>query len=75
MEREGSSAFRKEADIAFRGGRLVRPEVRFLVPLRPGKMFGGGFNFAGHLEVNPSGVLPEEPFFFSKLPSSVMDPG
>jgi 2,4-diketo-3-deoxy-L-fuconate hydrolase len=72
--RDGLARAAEEAEAASREGRLVRPE-RVLAPLRPGKMFGGGINFAGHLEKNPGAKLPEEPFFFSKLPSSVIGPG
>jgi 2-keto-4-pentenoate hydratase/2-oxohepta-3-ene-1,7-dioic acid hydratase in catechol pathway len=67
--REGLARAAAEAE----SGSSVRPE-RVLAPLRPGKMFGGGINFAGHLEENPGATLPEEPFFFSKLPSSVIGP-
>jgi 2,4-diketo-3-deoxy-L-fuconate hydrolase len=70
----GTARLRDEAEAAAREGRLVEPQ-RVLAPLRPGKMFGGGINFAGHLEENPGATLPEEPFFFSKLPSSVIGPG
>lgn len=71
---DGRERVRAETDAAVRDESLVRPE-RVLAPLRPGKMFGGGINFAGHLEENPGAQLPEEPFFFSKLPSSVIGPG
>jgi 2-keto-4-pentenoate hydratase/2-oxohepta-3-ene-1,7-dioic acid hydratase in catechol pathway len=71
---EGARRLREEAEAAAGEGRLLQPE-RVLAPLRPGKMFGGGINFAGHLEENPGATLPEEPFFFSKLPSSVIGPG
>ena len=70
----GGERLLEERDAAVREGTLVQPE-RVLVPLRPGKMFGGGINFAGHLDENPGAKLPEEPFFFSKLPSSVIGPG
>lgn len=56
-------------------GMPVRPS-RVLAPIkRPGKIFGSGVNFRSHLDENPSGVLPEQPGFFSKLPSSVIGPG
>lgn len=56
-------------------GEPVQPD-RILAPVRrPGKIFGSGVNFRSHLEENPSGVLPEQPGFFSKLPSSVVGPG
>ena len=54
----------------------VGASAKVLAPVaRPGKIFGSGVNFKGHLEENPAGVLPEQPGFFSKLPSSVIDPG
>jgi 2-keto-4-pentenoate hydratase/2-oxohepta-3-ene-1,7-dioic acid hydratase in catechol pathway len=49
---------------------------RLLAPIpRPGKILCSGVNYASHSEENPSAVLPEEPFFFSKLPSAVIGPG
>lgn len=51
-------------------------EVRLLAPIpRPGKILCSGVNYMGHLEENPNAVLPEFPFFFSKLPSAVIGPG
>jgi 2-keto-4-pentenoate hydratase/2-oxohepta-3-ene-1,7-dioic acid hydratase in catechol pathway len=41
----------------------------------PSKLLFCGVNYASHLEENPSGVLPEEPFFFAKLPSAIIGPG
>lgn len=56
-------------------GDPVEPD-RTLAPIaRPGKILGSGVNFQGHLDENPNGVLPQEPEFFSKLPSSVVGPG
>jgi len=56
-------------------GEPVNP-TRILAPVeRPGKILGSGVNFRSHLDENPSGVLPEQPGFFSKLPSSVIGPG
>ena len=55
-------------------GEPVEPE-RMLAPIpRPGKILGSGVNFKNHLDENPAGVLPTRPFFFSKLPSSVIGP-
>jgi 2-keto-4-pentenoate hydratase/2-oxohepta-3-ene-1,7-dioic acid hydratase in catechol pathway len=49
---------------------------RLLAPVpRPGKIFGSGINYASHKEENPEAVMPVEPGFFSKLPSSVCGPG
>jgi 2,4-didehydro-3-deoxy-L-rhamnonate hydrolase len=49
--------------------------ARILAPLRPGKILCSGINYASHKEENPDAVMPEEPFFFSKLPSAVIGPG
>jgi 2-keto-4-pentenoate hydratase/2-oxohepta-3-ene-1,7-dioic acid hydratase in catechol pathway len=49
--------------------------ARILAPLRPGKILCSGINYASHKEENPDAVMPEEPFFFSKLPSAVVGPG
>jgi 2,4-didehydro-3-deoxy-L-rhamnonate hydrolase len=46
-----------------------------LAPIRPGKILCSGVNYASHAEENPDAKMPEEPFFFSKLPSSVIGPG
>jgi 2-keto-4-pentenoate hydratase/2-oxohepta-3-ene-1,7-dioic acid hydratase in catechol pathway len=52
----------------------VQPD-RILAPLRPGKILCSGINYASHKEENPDATMPEEPFFFSKLPSAVVGPG
>jgi 2,4-didehydro-3-deoxy-L-rhamnonate hydrolase len=41
---------------------------------RPGKILCSGINYRSHLEENPDAILPEEPFFFAKLPSAVIGP-
>jgi 2,4-didehydro-3-deoxy-L-rhamnonate hydrolase len=51
-------------------------EVKLLAPIpRPGKILCSGINYASHKEENPNAKMPEEPFFFSKLPSAVIGPG
>jgi 2-keto-4-pentenoate hydratase/2-oxohepta-3-ene-1,7-dioic acid hydratase in catechol pathway len=51
-------------------------EYRLLAPVpRPGKIFGSGINYASHKDENPGAVMPDEPGFFSKFPSSVVGPG
>lgn len=47
---------------------------RLLPPLAPGKILCAGVNYGAHLEENPQAVRPEEPTFFSKLPSAVIGP-
>jgi 2-keto-4-pentenoate hydratase/2-oxohepta-3-ene-1,7-dioic acid hydratase in catechol pathway len=51
------------------------PDAQLLAPIRPGKILCSGVNYASHVEENPNAVMPEEPFFFSKLPSAVIGPG
>jgi 2-keto-4-pentenoate hydratase/2-oxohepta-3-ene-1,7-dioic acid hydratase in catechol pathway len=49
---------------------------RLLAPIpRPGKIFGSGINYASHKDENPDAVMPGEPGFFAKFPSSVCGPG
>ena len=50
-------------------------EATPLAPIRPGKILCSGVNYASHADENPDAKMPEEPFFFSKLPSSVIGPG
>jgi 2-keto-4-pentenoate hydratase/2-oxohepta-3-ene-1,7-dioic acid hydratase in catechol pathway len=62
---------------ALSGGELgpAVDDARLLAPLpSPGKLLFCGVNYPGHLEENPGAVLPETPFFFSKLPSAVVGP-
>jgi len=44
------------------------------VPIRPGKVLCSGINYKGHAEENPNAKMPTEPFFFTKLPTSVVGP-
>jgi 2,4-diketo-3-deoxy-L-fuconate hydrolase len=50
-------------------------DAQLLAPIRPGKILCSGVNYASHADENPNAVMPEEPFFFSKLPSAVIGPG
>lgn len=51
--------------------------AKLLAPIRPGKMLCSGINYASHGEEARAANLPvpEEPFFFSKLPSAIIGPG
>jgi 2,4-didehydro-3-deoxy-L-rhamnonate hydrolase len=50
--------------------------LRLLAPIpRPGKILCSGINYRSHLQENPDAILPEEPFFFAKLPSAVIGAG
>jgi 2-keto-4-pentenoate hydratase/2-oxohepta-3-ene-1,7-dioic acid hydratase in catechol pathway len=64
---EGAAAAAERAEVV-EGATL-------LAPLRPGKILCSGVNYASHAEENPDATLPQEPFFFSKLPSAVIGPG
>lgn len=48
---------------------------RLLAPLRPGKILCSGVNYRSHGDENPDAKMPEEPFFFAKLPNAVGGPG
>ncbi len=49
--------------------------MQLLAPIpRPGKILCSGINYRSHLQENPEAILPEEPFFFAKLPSTVIGP-
>jgi 2-keto-4-pentenoate hydratase/2-oxohepta-3-ene-1,7-dioic acid hydratase in catechol pathway len=51
-------------------------EVKLLAPIpRPGKILCSGINYLSHKQENPNATLPDEPFFFSKVPSAVVGPG
>jgi 2,4-diketo-3-deoxy-L-fuconate hydrolase len=70
--REGERGLERAADAAGRGEPLVG--ARVLAPLRPGKILCSGINYASHKDENPDATMPDEPYFFSKLPSSVIGP-
>jgi 2-keto-4-pentenoate hydratase/2-oxohepta-3-ene-1,7-dioic acid hydratase in catechol pathway len=85
------AAFVRAGDAGLRAARqalehaTVRPDgafvhdpaaVKLRAPIaRPGKILCSGINYHGHLQENPKAKLPEEPFFFSKVPSAVIGPG
>jgi 2,4-diketo-3-deoxy-L-fuconate hydrolase len=66
LERARAAAERAEP---VEGATLLAP-----IPA-PGKILCSGINYASHKEENPDAVMPEEPFFFAKLPSAVIGPG
>jgi 2-keto-4-pentenoate hydratase/2-oxohepta-3-ene-1,7-dioic acid hydratase in catechol pathway len=53
--------------------RLKEVKVRAPI-LRPGKILCSGINYRSHQEENPGAKFPDEPFFFAKLPSTVIGP-
>lgn len=71
--RDGERGLERAAEAAERGEPVEG--ARLLAPLRPGKILCSGINYASHVQENPEAKMPEEPFFFSKLPSAVIGPG
>jgi len=71
--RDGRRGLEQAATAAERGEPVQG--ARLLAPLRPGKILCSGINYASHAEENPEAKMPEEPYFFSKLPSAVIGPG
>lgn len=68
----GAAALGKARDAL--AGAPVVADASPILPLRPGKVLCCGINYRGHAEENPNARMPEEPFFFAKLPSSVIGP-
>lgn len=56
------------------GPELPLQDARLKAPLKPGKILCSGINYHGHFEENPNATMPSEPFFFAKLPNSVIGP-
>ena len=54
--------------------RYPLTDVTLEVPIRPSKVLCSGINYKGHAEENPNAKMPTEPFFFTKLPTSVVGP-
>ena len=54
--------------------RYALSDVKLEAPIRPGKVLCSGINYKGHALENPNAKMPTEPFFFAKLPSSVVGP-
>jgi 2,4-diketo-3-deoxy-L-fuconate hydrolase len=71
---DGERGLERAREAAERG-QPVEPERLLAAVPRPGKILCSGINYASHREENPDAVFPDEPFFFSKLPSAVIGPG
>jgi 2,4-diketo-3-deoxy-L-fuconate hydrolase len=54
--------------------RYALSDIKLEAPVRPGKVLCSGINYKGHALENPNAKMPTEPFFFAKLPSSVVGP-
>ncbi|MFQ8432784.1 fumarylacetoacetate hydrolase family protein [Amaricoccus sp. W119] len=72
--REGQPALERIRAGLAHAPRHALANVRLEVPLRPGKVLCSGINYRGHARENPNAKMPDEPFFFAKLPSSVVGP-
>jgi 2,4-diketo-3-deoxy-L-fuconate hydrolase len=70
---DGAEGLERAAAAAEAGSPVE--DARLLAPLRPGKILCSGINYASHREENPEAKMPEEPFFFAKLPSALSGPG
>jgi 2-keto-4-pentenoate hydratase/2-oxohepta-3-ene-1,7-dioic acid hydratase in catechol pathway len=70
---DGPSGLERAAAAADASGPVA--DATLLAPIRPGKILCSGVNYASHADENPNATMPEEPFFFSKLPSAVIGPG
>ena len=71
---DGERGLERAREAAERG-QQVEPERLLAAVPRPGKILCSGINYRSHKEENPDAVFPDEPFFFSKLPSAVIGPG
>ena len=70
----GAAAFAKVRELVGDAPRHALADVRMEAPIRPGKVLCSGVNYKAHAEENPNAVMPTEPFFFAKLPSSIVGP-
>lgn len=59
---------------AVTGPKVALSSVRLLTPLKdPSKILCSGINYRAHA-AEGTGIVPDEPFFFAKVPSSVAGP-
>ena len=71
----GAAALAQVRAVLDTAPRSAAASVRLLAPIPdPSKVLCSGINYRGHAAENPKAVMPEEPFFFAKLPSSVIGP-
>ena len=69
----GDAGLERARGAAQSGEPVASPSI--FQPILPGKILCSGINYASHKDENPDAKMPEEPFFFSKLPSAVVGPG
>lgn len=70
----GTHGLKMVRDNLARAPRYALADVRLQEPIRPSKVLCSGINYKGHAEENPNAKMPTEPFFFTKLPTSVVGP-
>jgi 2-keto-4-pentenoate hydratase/2-oxohepta-3-ene-1,7-dioic acid hydratase in catechol pathway len=64
----------RAASAAKDASRIALASTKLRTPVAPGKVLCCGVNYKSHAGENPNAVMPSEPFFFAKLPSSVAGP-
>ncbi|OBQ84508.1 fumarylacetoacetate hydrolase family protein [Mesorhizobium sp. WSM3873] len=69
----GGAALEKVRAGLAKAPRYALADTILEAPIRPGKVLCSGINYKGHAEENPNAKMTE-PFFFAKLPSSVVGP-
>ena len=71
----GAAALRRAQDALASAPRVDAATATLLAPIPdPSKVLCSGINYKGHAAENPNAKMPEEPFFFPKLASSVVGP-
>ena len=71
----GADALARARDAIGDAPKIDAGAVTLLAPIPdPSKVLCSGINYRGHAAENPNAVMPEEPFFFAKLPSSGIGP-
>ena len=68
----GAAMLKRVRDGVAKAPRYPLADLILEAPIRPGKVLCSGINYKGHAEENPNAKMPTEPFFFAKLPSSVV---
>ncbi|MET0598016.1 MAG: fumarylacetoacetate hydrolase family protein [Mesorhizobium sp.] len=74
LARGGRSALDAVRKGLAKAPRYALADVRLEAPIRPGKVLCSGVNYKAHADENPNAKMPSEPFFFAKLPTSVVGP-
>jgi 2-keto-4-pentenoate hydratase/2-oxohepta-3-ene-1,7-dioic acid hydratase in catechol pathway len=71
----GAPLLAKAGEVLESAPRFPLNSIRLLAPIpNPSKVLCCGINYRSHAEENPNAIMPSEPFFFAKLPSSVIGP-